>query len=98
MKLFNDGVYNPNMGRQSRQNADRTLMSSSPINYSNMNKKAFMSKNLENCEDAEEGGVIIRSMERVPTTLSGVRNQDSRMQTKTKLAIASAGTMSPSMK
>ena len=73
-------------------------MSSSPINYSNMNKKAFMSKNLENCEDAEEGGVIIRRMERVPTTLSGVRNQDSRMQTKTKLAIASAGTLSPSMK
>ena len=79
-------------------------MSSSPINYSNQNKRAFGNKvkknsttQAENCDDENEGGVTVKSLERIPTTMSGVGHVG-RQQNKTKLAIASAETMSPSLK
>jgi hypothetical protein len=73
------------------------MMSSSPVNYSNMNKKVFQKTSAENCEDDNEGGVAFGSLERVPTSISGV-GHGSRGQQKTKVAMFSAGTMSPSLK
>jgi hypothetical protein len=49
--------------------------------------------NYENCDENNEGGVAVRSLERIPTSMSGVGN-GYRQQNNTKLA----GTMSPSLK